>query len=86
MPIIGVLMGGVSFAELSFQVGDAVILYGNFIQAIVNFIVIALVIFWLVRSYNKLQNKEEEAAQEPAPPTADVVLLTEIRDLLKKDA
>lgn len=86
MPLIGILMGGVSFADLSFQVGDAVILYGNFIQAIVNFIVIALVIFWLVRSYTNMQKKEEAAPKEPAPPPADVVLLTEIRDLLKKSA
>jgi len=84
MPVIGVLLGGVDFASLSFQVGDAVVLYGNFIQAIVNFIVIALVIFLMVRSYNKLQ-EEQKAEEEAAPPepSEEVVLLTEIRDLLR---
>ena len=85
MPLIGVLLGGVDFASLSFQVGDAVILYGSFIQAIVNFIIIALVIFLMVRSYNNLQ-KKQEAEEEAAPPepSEEVVLLTEIRDLLQK--
>ncbi len=84
MPLIGVLLGGVDFASLSFQVGDAVVLYGSFIQAIVNFIVIALVIFLMVRSYNNLQEAqktEEEAA--PPEPSEEVVLLAEIRDLLQ---
>lgn len=82
MPLIGVLIGGVSFTDLSIQVGEAIILYGNFIQAIVNFVIIALVIFLIVPSYNNLQRKEEAAA-EATPPPADVVLLTEIRDLLR---
>ena len=61
MPIIGVLLGGVDFAGLSIVVGDATVLYGNFIQAIVYFLIIALVLFLIVRSYNKLQKQEEEA-------------------------
>lgn len=81
MPIVGVLLGGVDFTTLAVTVGEASIMYGNFIQAIINFIIIAFVIFLIVRQANKMK-KEEEAA--PAAPPADVQLLTEIRDLLKK--
>ncbi len=84
MPLIGLLLGGIDFAALSIQAGDAVITYGNFIQAIVNFVVIAAVVFLVMRSYNKL--KREEAAEEPPGPSAEVVLLAEIRDLLKEQA
>lgn len=83
MPLIGVLMGGVSFTDLSIQVGEAVILYGNFIQAIVNFVIIAFVIFLLVRWYNNLQKKEEEAPAAPPEPTTEEKLLAEIRDILQ---
>ncbi len=83
MPLIGVLMGGVSFADLSVQVGDAVILYGNFIQAIVNFVIVAFVVFLFIRSYNNMQKKEEEAPAAPPEPSTEEKLLTEIRDLLK---
>lgn len=84
MPIIGILLGKIDFASLSITVGDAVVLYGNFIQAIVNFVIIALVIFLVVRGYNRLQREEPEP-EAPAEPNPEVVLLTEIRDLLKKD-
>lgn len=84
MPLIGVLLGGLDFASLSITVGEAEVLYGNFIQAIVNFIIIALVIFLVVRSYNQLRAKQEaEPPAQPAKPPADIRLLTEIRDLLK---
>jgi len=82
MPLIGILLGGVDFASLSFQVGNAVVTYGSFIQAIVNFVIIAFVIFLVVRSYNNMQKKEEEEAAPPGP-SEEVVLLTEIRDLLQ---
>lgn len=82
MPLIGILLGGVDFASLSFQIGNAVVTYGNFIQAIVNFVIIAFVIFLVVRSYNNMQKKEEEEAAPPGP-SEEVVLLTEIRDLLQ---
>jgi large conductance mechanosensitive channel len=85
MPIIGVLLGGLDFSSLSIQVGDAVIAYGNFIQVTINFIVIALAIFLIIRSYTKLTTKEEqEEAETPPEPTAEEKLLTEIRDLLKQ--
>lgn len=86
MPLVGIVLGGVDFAALSIQVGDATILYGSFIQAIVNFIIIAFVIFVIVRSYSKLQEKPEQKAAPPAPPepSPEEKLLAEIRDLLRE--
>ena len=86
MPLIGVILGGIDFTGLSIQVGDASVLYGNFIQAIINFLIIAFVIFMIVRSYNKLTPKAEEEPEAPLEHTAEEVLLTEIRDLLKEKA
>ena len=106
MPIIAIFMGGVDFTELKITLphlfGEAkfdeagneilnTLNYGNFISAVINFAILALVVFWLVRSLNKLSElgkKKEEAAaaaEPPAPPapSAEEVLLTEIRDLLK---
>ncbi len=85
MPLIGIIIGGISFTGMMVQVGTAQVKYGNFIQALVNFLIIAFVVFMIVRSINKLQahfKKPAPPAVPPAPP-ADVVLLTEIRDLLK---
>ena len=84
MPLLGILLGGIDFTTLTVQVGDATLTYGNFIQAIINFLVIAFAIFLVMRSYNRLQKEEEEAAP-PAPPepSAEEKLLAEIRDLLK---
>jgi large conductance mechanosensitive channel len=82
MPIIGVILGGVDFTGLSIKVGDAMINYGNFIQATVIFLIIAFVLFLVVRSYNKLQKVEEAPAAPPAP-SPEEALLTEIRDVLK---
>jgi large conductance mechanosensitive channel len=89
MPLIGILLGGLDFTALSAQVGDASVAYGNFIQSVVNFLLIALVIFLAIRTYNNMlrREKEEEAeeAEEPAEPepSAEEKLLAEIRDLLK---
>jgi large conductance mechanosensitive channel len=83
MPLIGILLGGLDFSLLTITVGDAVVGYGLFLQAIVNFLVISFVIFLVVRSYNRMQKKEEEAPAAPPTPSAEEVLLTEIRDLLK---
>ena len=82
MPIVGLLLGGVNFSGLSITVGDAVIKYGAFIQAIVDFLIIAWVIFLALKALNKVKKAEPPAA--PAPPPPQEVLLTEIRDLLKK--
>lgn len=86
MPILGIFTGSVSFAELSVTVNGAVIAYGNFIQAILNFIVMSFVVFCLVKAINKLHKKKEEAPAAPPQPSAEEKLLTEIRDLLKEKA
>jgi len=66
MPLIGLLMGGVNFAGLSFTVGEAVVTWGNFVQAIVDFLIVAFVIFLIVKSANATKKKEEPApAAEP---------------------
>jgi large conductance mechanosensitive channel len=83
MPIIGIITGGVDFTSLSIQVGNAVVAYGKFIQALFNFLVIALVIFWVVKMVNQFRRKEEAKSAEPAAPTTEEKLLTEIRDLLQ---
>ena len=98
MPVIGALFGGVDFTTLRYVireadeaagVAEASIKYGSFIQAIVNFLLIAIVIFLLVRGINNMHKKKEEPAPAPAPapepePSEEVKLLTEIRDALKK--
>jgi large conductance mechanosensitive channel len=81
MPLIGVLMGGVDFTSLSVQVGSATIAYGNFIQAVVVFVIIAFVLFLVVKSYNRVIKKQEAT---PPGPSAEEKLLAEIRDLLKE--
>ncbi len=82
MPVVGMITGGVDVSGLSVKVGDAVLTYGNFIQAIINFLIIALAIFFMVKGVNKLTRKKKEE-EKPAKPD-DVKLLEEIRDLLKK--
>ena len=91
MPPIGVLLGGVDFSKLAFTVKEAVgdvpavvISYGKFTQTIIDFIIIAFVIFIAIKAINTLKRKEEQAPKAPAPPPAQEVLLTEIRDLLKE--
>lgn len=84
MPIIGVIIGGINFEHLMVTVGTAEIKYGMFIQAVVNFLLIAFVIFSIIKAINTFNKKKEDAPEEPAKPSEDIVLLTEIRDLLKK--
>ena len=82
-PIIGIIMGGVNFADIIVQVGAAKLEVGLFIQAVINFFITAFVLFLVVKFFNNFKKKEEEApAPEPVTPE-DIVLLTEIRDLLK---
>lgn len=81
LPLIGVLLGGIDFTYLTLQVGDATIRYGQFIQAVVDFIVITFAIFMLIRTINRLQ---QPAPPPPPAPPAEVQLLTEIRDLLQE--
>ena len=93
MPIIGMIIGNVDFTTLEIKIGEpvegaeqAAIKYGMFIQEIINFLIIALCIFMFIKLIAKIQKKKDE---EPAPapePTKEEVLLTEIRDALKKMA
>ena len=105
MPIIAIFMGGIDFSEMKIvlprlfgeapldEAGNAIantLNYGNFISAVINFLILALVVFFLVKGLNKLadinKKKEAEKPTEPAAPpapSAEEVLLTEIRDLLK---
>ena len=83
-PIIGIFMGGIDFASLSAKVGDAELTYGNFIMALINFLIIAFVVFMLVRTVNKMKKAEEIApAPAPAGPSQEE-LLAKILDVLKK--
>ena len=87
MPFIGIFIGESTFAALSFQLGGATIAFGSFVQAVVNFLIMAFVIFCLVKGINRFHRKKEEAAETaPAEPvlTTQEQLLTEIRDLLKE--
>ena len=67
LALIGLLLGGIDFASLSFTVGDAVVTWGNFVQAIVDFLIVAWVIFMIIKSVNATKKKEEPAP--PAEPT-----------------
>jgi large conductance mechanosensitive channel len=92
MPPLGVVIGNVDFSELVIKIGTpvadakgvvtggAIIKYGVFLNTIIQFIIVAIAIFLVVKLMNRLTHKQEAA---PAPPPAEVVLLTEIRDLLK---
>lgn len=91
MPPIGVLLGGVNFSDLAVTLKEAadkspavVIAYGKFAQTVIDFTIIAFMIFMAVRLINSLKKKEEAVSAAPAAPSAEQVLLTEIRDLLKK--
>ena len=95
MPPIGVLLNGVNFTDLKVILKEASVdaagtaipavslNYGNFIQMIINFIIISTAIFFVIKGMNKLQTKKEEPAAPPAP-SKEEVLLAEIRDLLKE--
>ncbi|MGB4123912.1 MAG: large-conductance mechanosensitive channel protein MscL [Bacteroidales bacterium] len=91
MPPIGLLLGGVNFTDLVItlkkaqgDVAAVTLQYGNFIQAVVDFLIIALAIFMMIKAINLAKKKEEEAPAPPLEPTKEETLLTEIRDLLKK--
>ncbi|MCI9579594.1 MAG: large-conductance mechanosensitive channel protein MscL [Oscillibacter sp.] len=84
MPVLGIFTSSVSFADLSVDIGPAVVTYGNFIQAVLNFLIMALVVFCLVKALNRFHKKKEAAPPPPPGPSAEEKLLTEIRDLLKQ--
>ncbi|SDM55460.1 large-conductance mechanosensitive channel protein MscL [Acetanaerobacterium elongatum] len=92
MPVIGYFISGIKFSDMSYALpvingGKAVLInYGMFLQKIVDFLLIALVVFFMVKLLNRLRRKKEEKPAEPPKPvlTKEAELLTEIRDLLKK--
>ena len=84
MPIIGVFLGGLDFSDLSIKVGDATIKYGSFIQTIVDFLIVAFCIFMIVKLFESFKKKKEGEAEEAPKKSDEVLLLEEIRDLLKK--
>ena len=84
MPFIGIFVSEASFADLSLQIGGAVITNGKFIQAVINFLIMAFVVFCMVKAVNHISRKKEAAPPPPPPgPSPEEKLLTEIRDLLK---
>ena len=92
MPPIGMLIGGVDFSDLSLTLkaaageAEAVTLnYGAFIQTVIDFVIIAFAIFMVIKAMNNLKKKEEEAPAAPPKPSAEETLLSEIRDLLKRN-
>jgi len=85
MPVLGTLIGGINFSGLAITVGAATIKYGKFLQACLDFLIIAWAIFMVVQLINRLRREERaEPAPPAAPPPRQEVLLEEIRDLLKK--
>jgi large conductance mechanosensitive channel len=98
MPVLGLLLGGVDVSNLFVTLGEgefqtleaaaeagvATLNYGLFLQALIDFVLIALVLFLLVRAMNKLRRKEEAAPAEPPKPSEEIVLLREIRDNLQR--
>ena len=98
MPPIGMMMGGVDFGSLFYNLGDTayatlaaaeeagapVIKYGTFINTVLDFVIVAFAIFMVIRAMNSMKKKEEEAPAAPPEPSAEEKLLTEIRDSLRK--
>lgn len=86
MPIIGILIGGIDFSNLSFNIVDAKVMYGSFIQQIIDFLIISICIFIFVKIIGKFTRKRnaEEEAEEEITKKEEILLLEEIRDLLKE--
>ena len=85
MPVVGLIIGGIDFTGMKATVGDASIAYGNFVQNIVNFLIISLSIFLFVKLINKLTRKNEAKKEAEAKKDPQIELLEEIRDELKKN-
>jgi len=97
MPVVGAIFGGLDFSNMFVGLADgvtattlveaqkqgAVLAYGNFVTAVVNFVIVAFILFMVIRAMNASKKKEEEAPKEPPAAPANEVLLAEIRDLLK---
>lgn len=93
MPLVSILLGGIDFSAMKITLPNLfgvvtetpnTLNYGNFINAIINFLIMAFVVFCIVKFFNGLRKKEEAAPVAPPAPTAEEILLTEIRDLMKE--
>lgn len=91
MPPLGILLGGVDFSDLAIVLKEATenteavtVKWGALVQTVIDFLIVAFAVFMMVKAMNNLKKKEEEAPSEPPKPSNEEVLLTEIRDLLKK--
>ena len=85
MPLVGIIIGGINFKGLVLKVADAEILYGSFIQNVINFLIIAACIFTFIKIINKFNRKKEEPKEVKPVKSTDIILLEEIRDLLKEN-
>lgn len=90
MPLLGIILGGLDFSKLSIKIGDASIMYGSFIQSVVDFFIIAVCIFVMVKVISKIRDKADkklgiEHKKEEKKRDEQIILLEEIRDLLKKE-
>ena len=91
MPVIGLIIGGINFSDLKYVItpasgstAEAAIYYGSFLQSVVNFLLIALVVFTVVKAINRFRSKKPAEPPKPAAPAEDILLLREIRDLLSR--
>lgn len=87
MPLIGIIIGGHNFTNLSIKVGNAKIMYGSFLQNVVDFLIVAFCLFTVIKIINRFKKKQEknENKEKIKIPSEEVMLLSEIRDLLKTD-
>lgn len=87
MPLIGIIIGGHDFSNLSIKVGNAKIMYGSFLQNVVDFLIVAFCLFTVIKIINRFKKKQEknENKEKIKTPSEEVILLSEIRDLLKID-
>ena len=87
MPLIGIIIGGHNFTNLSIKVGNAKIMYGSFLQNVVDFLIVAFCLFTVIKIINRFKKKQEknENKEKIKTPSEEVMLLSEIRDLLKTD-
>jgi large conductance mechanosensitive channel len=85
LPPIGLFIGGIDFSMLSIALKEGVVIkYGLFINTVINFLIVAFAIFLMIKAINRLRKNEKEMPSVPPSPSEEVILLTQIRDLLKK--
>lgn len=85
MPLIGLLLGGINFSGLEISLGGTTLKYGVFLQSVIDFVIIAFVIFLVIQAMGRFKRLQGEKKDADIPPTDEVRLLTEIRDLLRKE-